>query len=424
MNSLQVYQLIRFSTTLLIGVLLVKIIGLATAEIALYEVVLFIGNFLSFFWISAGQKGLLTLYPTYTHQVQEKLLFNLFLLMMGLSSLVAILIWGMGDVLLQQLTQYTEIPFLYLIGWYSLFNAPAQLIEYIYVLKKQDRLLVQYGGSIHLLQLLAIIYPIWMGWGVPGIFQGLVLWSFLKFLWLLVLLQKYSDFSFDPSLLKKIGVLLIPLCLHTLLGGGMEYIDGFLVTHFFDADQFAIFRYGARELPFVNLLVAAFAATMIPLAVEQEESAIHQIKQHTRQLSYWMYPLTILLMLLSPVLFPIVYSEDFLPSAQIFNIYLLIIGSRILLPQVFLYSHQQTHILVYSAIIEVIINTSLSLYLLRDYGLQGIAFATVIAYLINKIILIVFVWNKLGIPLKSYLDWRVYVLFNLALWLVFIVFGQ
>ena len=79
LNALQIFQIFRFGTTLLIGIVLIKVVGLSTAEIALYEVLLFLGNFVSFFWISAGQKGLLTLFPSYPIDQRGRLLFNIFL---------------------------------------------------------------------------------------------------------------------------------------------------------------------------------------------------------------------------------------------------------------------------------------------------------------------------------------------------------
>jgi len=300
LSALQVYQIFRFSTTLLIGILLAKVFGISTTEIALYEIVLFFGNVVSFFWIAAGQKGLLSLFPSYTEKDQGKILFNFFLLMVGLAGLAAVVLWLIQHFLVQQLTQYQEIKFLYLICWYVFFNTPAQLIEYIYVLKKRDTPLLQYGGIIHFLQLGAIILPISLGFGIQGIFHCLVVWSILKFIWLLVLIVKNGTFVLETSLWKKIVLLLIPLSLHALLGGGMEYVDGFLVTHYFEASDFAIFRYGARELPFVNILIAALAATMIPVAVNNEPEAIIQIKKQVKQLSYWMYPLTLFLMIASP----------------------------------------------------------------------------------------------------------------------------
>ena len=298
-------------------------------------------------------------------------------------------------------------------------NAPAQLIEYIYVLKRQDRSLIQYGWIIHGLQLLAVFVPIYWGRGISGVFHGLVGWSMVKMGWLIFLLIKYGEAKLDRMVLQKIILFIAPLCVHMLLGSGMEYVDGFLVARYFEEEQFAIFRYGARELPFVSILVGALAATMIPLAVEKEKVAINQIKQQIGQMSNWMYPLTILLMVLSPYLFPLVYNASFRPSAQIFNIYLLIISSRILLPQVFLYSRQHTSILVLSALFELLLNLCLSLWLLNLYGLAGIAIATVVAYLFNKLFLLVYIWKRLNIKIEEYLDWRRYLIYNGLLLVVF-----
>ncbi len=377
---------------------------------------------MSFFWLSAGQKGLLTLFPSYAEHQKGTLLFNLFLLLFGLAAIAAALLYFGQELLIQQLTTYPSLPYISLIAWYLLFNTPAQIIEYIYVLQKQDRQLVSYGVVIHILQLVAIIVPIAMGMGLEGVFQGLVLWSLLKFVWLWYLLYQYGSFELDTSLQKKVLLIMLPLSLHALLGGGMEYVDGFIVSsHFEEEKMFALFRYGARELPIVSILVAALVATMIPLAVEKESEAITTIKQKIHQLSNWLYPITIVLMVLSPILFPFVYNEEFSLSAKVFNIYLLVISSRILLPQVLIYSRQHNYVLVLSAIIELIINLSLSLYWVQLYGLEGIAFATLVAYMVNKIMLMGYVYFKMGISVHQYIHLTNYIFWNLLLVGVFLM---
>ena len=423
LNALQIFQVLRFSTTLLIGVLLLKVVGFSTAEVAMYEVLLFLGNFVSFFWISAGQKGLLTLFPSYTIDQQGRLLFNIFLVLLGFGLVAASGLYLCQNWIVDYWTQYEQLPFLYLVCLYLFFNAPAQLTEYIYLLHQQERPIIYYGIVLHVLLLIAICLPLYLGFGIEGLFIGLVMWSILKFLWLLRLLLRYAIFSLDWVLQKKFLWLIFPLCLHALLGGGMEYIDGFIVTHHFEEEKmFALFRYGARELPLVSILVAALVATLIPIAVENEVLATNQIKVKVQQLSKWLYPITILLMLCSPYLFPLVYNEDFALSAKVFNIYLLVISSRLLLPQVFIHSRQHNYILVFSAIIELIVNLSLSLYLVPSYGLEGIAFATVVAYMLNKVLLIGYTQYQLGIPLGDYLDIKSYLLYNLILIFFFFIY--
>ena len=114
-----------------------------------------------------------------------------------------------------------------------------------------------------------------------------------------------------------------------------------------------------------------------------------------------------------------VYNEDFLASAWIFNIYLLILAFRLLLPQVGLIGAGERYILVVSAVLETLLNVMLSLWWIAPYGLWGIAAATVVANAFNKFNLILYCWLKLGIEPQAYIPWRLLVVFNLALALSF-----
>ena len=66
--------------------------------------------------------------------------------------------------------------------------------------------------------------------------------------------------------------------------------------------------------------------------------------------------------------------------------------------------------------VEFICNIGFSLILLRYFGLQGIAFATVIAFFIQKIILIVYNKKALGVSISDYLDVNKYILYSLLLY--------
>ncbi|MDP2336448.1 MAG: hypothetical protein Q8N05_08375 [Bacteroidota bacterium] len=50
-----------------------------------------------------------------------------------------------------------------------------------------------------------------------------------------------------------------------LLSGSGQYIDGFIITAWFDDATFAVFRYGARKFPLVIILLAnAFSSSVLP----------------------------------------------------------------------------------------------------------------------------------------------------------------
>ncbi|MEL6987164.1 MAG: polysaccharide biosynthesis C-terminal domain-containing protein [Bacteroidota bacterium] len=239
---------------------------------------------------------------------------------------------------------------------------------------------------------------------------------------MLYLLLSKTNIKVDFQLQRLFLVFAIPLMLHMFLGMGMEYIDGFLVTsQFEDPSLFAKFRYGARELPLATVLVGALTSAMIPEAVGKIKETLIEIKTRTKRLSHFLFPISMLLMLISPILFPIFYSEEFKLSAYIFNVYLLILSSRILLPQVIIFGKQHNYILVWSALIELAVNISLSILFIQYFGILGIAYATVIAYMINKLIMVIYNYLKFNISPNAYIHFPTYVLYNILLFICFFI---
>jgi len=157
---------------------------------------------------------------------------------------------------------------------------------------------------------------------VQALVIGIVLWSVIRFIWLLAVLTSYSSGRFDNLMFKAFAWFSVPLILQFALSSGMEYVDGIIVNQYFDSQSFPIFRYGSRELPITMILVVALSSAMIPLAVKDLESTLSEIKERTKRLIHFLFPLSIILILISPYVYSLVYSEAYRASAQLFNIYI------------------------------------------------------------------------------------------------------
>ncbi len=408
-SALQAFQLMRFVTLIVIGILLVKF-NYEKEEIGIYELFFFLANVLSFFWTMGLKNALISYYPTLEEGDQRKLIFNLFLILLVFGLLGATLLYSFQDYISYCLKKPDGIQYLPLIMGYLTLSAPANFIEYIYLLKGKNANIIKYGGAIFILQLSLLITGILLGFEIKLLLYLMLLWAGVKFLWLLIVLVANRSFEVDFKLIKIFLWFSLPLILHMLLGNGMEYVDGFIVNYFFDEGVFAQFRYGARELPLVTILAGALSTAMIPLAVNSMGEALSEVKIKVTRLMNGLFPISIILILLSPLVFPIIYSDEYEISARVFNVYLIIISSRLLMPQIILFAKQATGFLSLSAFIELIINVCLSLYLVVDYGIVGIAWATVIAYLINKVMLIFFVKSRFNINTAQYLNIKVYII--------------
>jgi O-antigen/teichoic acid export membrane protein len=174
-----------------------------------------------------------------------------------------------------------------------------------------------------------------------------------------------------------------------LISGSSETIDGFLVGHYLGNEAFALFRYGARELPLSGILAAALSQAMVARFAREgiTQQGLTTLKQESMSIMHLVFPVSILLILFSSSIYPLVFSPEFQNSASVFNIYALLVISRMVFPQTLILALQRHDIIFRISIIELAVNVTSSVILMRWFGMEGIAFGTVIAFLTEKILL-------------------------------------
>ena len=414
-TAFQFLQFARLSGIILLSILFVQL-SFSAEEISQYEWILFLANSVSFFWAHGLRNALMSYFPKLQEIQQKKLFFNLsiffILLSLGISVLLYVLDYG------EIINTSDHIHYLSL---FVLFNIPSTLSEHILILKQRAVSLFSYGilfygGYFFLLGFYALKYL-----DVEHVLFALVVWAGLRFLYLLFLISRYGEIRIDRQLIRHFFIFGLPLIIHVLVGGGMEYVDGFLVKLFFEDSDFTYFRFGVRELPVNTIFISSLVTAIVPLAVVDLSSSLVEVKRKLNGLMNWLFPLSIILIWVSPMAYQFFYDSSYIISARIFNVYLLIICSRILLPQVLIYAKHDNKILMWVGILELVINLVLSILLLQYFGLLGLAFATVIAYMVQKIILVYYTQNKYDIQLSSYLNIKKYIIFSILLYTCFVV---
>ncbi len=421
-SALQIFQLLRFSTLMLIGIVFAKS-GLSISEIGQYETFLLIAGAISFFWLNGLIQGFLPLVNKETIARKSPLLFNVFYLIAGLSVLSSLFLLVFEHSISVFLLKKASVPYLNYLLIYLLISTPASLVEYIYLIKNHGKQMIIYGGFSFFLMFFLVIIPPVLGFGIEHSLAGLIASAIFRFGWLLVLLFKNAAPTFDHAFIRKHLRSSAPLILSMFLSGSAQYIDSFIVTAYFDEATFAVFRYGAREFPLVLLLANAFSISMLPGFSDRSklEFNLEKIKQNAQKLGNWMFPLSGLLMLVSHWAFPVVFNVGFAQSATIFNIYLLLIISRLLFPQTILIGLQKTKLIMWASFLEIIVNVTFSLCFVQIWGLAGVVYGTLVAYIFEKVLLMIFVSRTCRISVSSYLNSSRHLVYSLFLAVEFII---
>ena len=297
-SGLQTFHILRFTTFLLISVIFTKS-GLSTHDLGNFEILLFIASVVSYFWMTGLIQSFLPLYNNNASFPGDKIdtehrspeIFNAFLLI----SFFSIFIFIFGHLIKYNVYVFNKmstIPHVNLLLIYILISNPAHMIEYIYLLRNKSSQIVRYAVVTYTLQLIVTTGPVLLGYGIGEAMWGLIFISFVRYLWLLALLKKYAEFTFSWPFMKSHLYLGLPLIFSTLLSGSAQYIDGLVVALKYDSEAFALFRYGAKELPLVVMLATGLHNALLPEFYNQKKTtqSLIDVRKKSARLMHILFP--------------------------------------------------------------------------------------------------------------------------------------
>jgi hypothetical protein len=421
----------KFTIFLIISIVFTKS-HLTRGDIGKWEMFMFIAGLMSFFWVTGIVQSLLPLYHrnlTYrkmgdngTGKSPE--IFNAFLILCFFSLLFFVL----GHSLKGSFSVFHQtgnVPFLNLLLLYVLLSSPVCLIEYIYLLNNRAYRIFQYGLYTFTAQLIVIIVPILFGKDIIWSIYGLLFITGVRWIWLLILLRRYTEMKVSWQFMKEHLYLGAPLILTTLLSGSAQYTDGVIVSAVYrDPEWFAWFRYGAKEFPLALLLANGLSSAMLPefsTRARMKES-LEKIKVKSRNLMHLLFPVTMVIMLFTRWFYPRIFNPDFQKSADVFLIYSLLVIPRLVFPQTILVGRRKTRITLIGAILELSLNIPLSLLMIKwGYNIVGVALSTFAVYVVGKLFLVGYVWIKMKIKPSEYIPLKIYAVYSVLMGVLFVL---
>ena len=416
---MQFSQLYRFVMLFLTGLVLARM-GVSTAIIGVYETFLFLSSAFSFFWLNGLLQNLLVRYP----QASDKnaLLQNTFwcLTAFRLMAFVAYLLF-----IFQLYPELKEEVYRWPAQLFSLvifFAGAGLMAEFIFLVRSKAAYLSAFSAVHYTAHLLIVALSFALGYGVMGAVYGLVVLNLLRVACVLYLLF-WEKFSLpNKAIIKQLLADASPLMIAALLSGSIEYITGFYVSGYMGDADFAVYRYGAKELPLTLLLANAFSNAVIPKVAGGRESlpeTLQYIKKQSFVYMKWLFPISIILIPVGKYLYPALFNPDFADSAIVFNIFLLMVISRFAFPQTILMGLGYRRVIMLASVTEVVSCIALMVVLGYLWGIAGIATAVVLAGAIEKIILSAALFKLEKISPSKYINIKGLVSLSVILLLVF-----
>lgn len=424
-SALQFFQLFRFTILLLVSISFAKS-SLTTEEIGLFEKLIFLSGAVSFFWVNGLIQSLLSLYnnnKTFVKGQNSPVLFNSLILSVGFSFVVTLILLLAGNSISSFFISTDSIPLKWLFVTYFFLTTPSFLLEYVYLLINRPVSIIYYGLITFVLQFLCVTVPVWAGYGIAGSITGLIIVSALRLVWLVIIVLKHSSPKISFGFMKEHLKLASPLIAGALVSGSVPYIDGIIVAGRFDDSVFAVYRYGARELPIALILASTFSNSMVPEYFKSGSPEVFMgwLKKRSLSLMHFLFPLSILLVVFSEPLFHFIFNPRFAEAASVFNVFLLLTINRLLFPHTILLGMKKTNILFAGSVVELLFKILFSLWLVNYFGLAGIALGTFIAFCLEQAILIYYNYKYLGLNPSKYINFRWHIIYSVVLLFVYFI---
>ncbi len=414
---MQFFQIARYGALVLSSILLTKS-SLTQDDIGHYETFILMSGTLSFFWVNGIMQNFLSQY----HKIENKksLITNTAIILLGFSLFVIAALLCLKQPILHlfkfEISENVFILFLL----YFLFNNLTFLTDYLFLAKGKSKSLIYLGIYHFLFQTALLALPAFLYGSYEMVINGLIIFISIKFIITLIYIFGYGSLNIDKKLIRSFLISASPLMISFFLGGMAIYADGIIVNNFYDKATFAMFQYGAREFPLSLLLANAFSAAMA-LQVSKDSQNIELVRSGSLKLIKRLFPVCILLLIASQWLYPVIFNANFKESYIYFNIYLLLLIPRMVFPHSILLGLGKTKQILSASLIEFILNISISLGLMYFIGLQGIAYGTVIAFTVNKL-LMAYSLRKSGVKINQYIPITQLSVYSFILVIVFIVF--
>jgi len=263
-------------------------------------------------------------------------------------------------------------------------------LRYVYINENKINIhtkIILYFIPVSILLLLAFYFylDIFKGY---YLYFGLITYSIIFGLPLLFLIKKLKlqiklkpvDKVFIKNMLHQ-G---IPLYLATFVGLLCFNIDKIIVSYFESKEVFAVFAAGAFEIPVFAMFSAAFSNNDYPKLVANIEANNREEAKNiwfktTRNVSYFMFPMILVMMIFAKEIITIVYSKHYSESVFYFQTYLLLGLFRNNFYSALIAASGNAKKVIQYTIVLLILNVLISISLYKTIGLKGIVFGTLIS---------------------------------------------
>ncbi len=247
---------------------------------------------------------------------------------------------------------------------------------------------------------LTLFLIIKLSYGWEGKFFAEFSLYFISSIYVIYYLYKYNyiKVNFDLKKIKEIFLFLFPLTFYVVGLFAMGTIDKIFVANMLDLKSAGIYSIAITLSIILNILfesiLKAWLPTMFELLNEKEKDAYKKVIKGNYLYSIFVVVSVILYIFISPFIFDIMIDDKFSLALHFLPILIIAYGFEGLRkPITELLNHiDKVNIVAYITIFSSFLNIILNIFLIKEYGIKGAAYATLISFALLYLLTLFFVF--------------------------------
>jgi len=186
--------------------------------------------------------------------------------------------------------------------------------------------------------------------------------------------------KYDRGTMKEIFTVGGPMMLTSVADRSAVYIDGILISAMLTTSQYAIYRAGAFEVPFISSLYGSVSVILIPELIkliqgDKVEDAVRLKSKAISTTAFIIYPILVYILFFSKPILSIYLTEKYAESALIFSIFSLALLVRINDYQDILIAKGKASGIFKISLFMLLLNVILNYFFIKNWGIVGGAMA-------------------------------------------------
>lgn len=283
----------------------------------------------------------------------------------------------------------------------------------------------------NLFKILGVLFAIQVLHDLSSVFYALIIaagFQCIASYWALP--PELKSGKFDWGLIKEQFSLGLPLGITAVLGIGFRYTDGAMVSMMLSTDEFAIYRNGAFELPFIGVLYAAIGTVLLPDMAQYYSAGkfkeIILLKRRSISITFSLIlPIVIFILFFSQPIIVSYLSDKYAASGNVFMIYSLVLLIRITDYQGLFIVAGKNNVQLYIYIVVFGVNLLLNYVFIQFFGLLGPAISAVLSTFLLAYLLLHYSLGYINSSIRDLFDFKsisqiavISAVFALLLWLI------